>query len=271
MEKFFWTVLVTATTLLLAGRAWAEEASPPCATVTECTQRGEEAYSANRYAEAERFLRERLSLEPNNIYFQLALAQTLEGLGDCASLQGAQELYSQITGEGAVPANARAGLSRIAADLAACEEEEAETSPEPPTEEPPAVQPTPPEPPTTPAPHGRGGGIAAWSTFGVGVTTLATGIVLWIPAYLAADERDSFCSEGGCLDIGEQRQWGAADEDFRRFALAGDILVGLGAAIAMGGLIWALVARHRGETPTAAVSFWPSRGGGGGLVFTLCR
>jgi len=262
--KNFLATFAVATVLLLAGSGRAEEATtPPCQTATECTTQGDEAYLAGRYAEAEPFFREALRIEPENIYYILSLAQTLEGIGDCPYLQEAQELYSQInSGEGTVSANAQGGLDRIAEAVTACEE----TPPPPPATE---EEPPPEIPPAETTTHNRSGEVAAWAIFGVGVATLATGLVLYVPAWLAADERDSFCSEGVCLDVGEQRLWGVADESFQRFALAGDILVGVGAAVAVGGLIWALVARHRHreETPVV-VSFLPS---GNGLVFTLRR
>ena len=104
-----------------------------------------------------------------------------------------------------------------------------EGMPEPPATEPePIVE-------TTTETDGGGSSAGAWVLLGTGLALALTGGVLDIAAYVQAEDAQGFD------DFGEYQDWyefvGAA-------ALAGDVLLGIGAATLVGGLIWLLVDRR---------------------------
>ena len=259
------TVLATLFAFPTRGE---EEVPPPCQTVAECTEWGTEAYRGGRYALAATALRRANDLEPSEVV-RLNLAQALEGEGSCASLLEAQEIYQGLSDTtGAVSESAGAGLVRIAAPLAVCEEEATPSAPEPP--QPPTHSEAPPrateEPPvaSAPRPHRNRLETAGWVLFSTGLAIALTGgSILWPLAGDAAGERDTHCSTRmGCSSQNELEQWQNANERWERLALWGDVLVGVGGVVAITGLVMALVARHRhGRETTAVVSLLPSGNG----------
>lgn len=99
-----------------------------------------------------------------------------------------------------------------------------------------------------------------WALLGSGLALLLTGAVLDIVAYAQAntdhDANDPFASNGDYED------WRSGA---RSLAIAGDVLVGVGAAAAVGGLIWLLLARrsHSGQASTPrSIALSPTVGGG---------
>lgn len=102
-----------------------------------------------------------------------------------------------------------------------------------------------------------GGSLAGpWVLLGSGLALLLTGGVLDIVAYTRSGERD-FTNEN------EYQDW---RDGVSNLAIAGDVLVGVGAAVAVGGLIWLLVARSRSggssRSHGSLVSLSPSPRGG---------
>ncbi len=95
---------------------------------------------------------------------------------------------------------------------------------------------------------------------GVGLALGLTGGVLDIVAYSSSLRTERFSTNA------EMDDWASS---VQATALAGDVLVGVGAAVAVGGLIWLLLARRNRDTSSAAASrlrFGASPMGDSGLM-----
>jgi hypothetical protein len=108
------------------------------------------------------------------------------------------------------------------------------------SQQPPAVEPEQaPRPsseePTTPVERQRWTG-GPWVVFGVGAGIALTGVALWAAAYAGSQREDRFDS------VEDYDHWQYRVYDL---AFAGDILVGVGAAAAVAGLIWLTIDRIR--------------------------
>lgn len=109
-----------------------------------------------------------------------------------------------------------------------------------------------------------GGGASSlagpWALLGSGLGLILIGATLDIVAFVKSnrDEQDPFGS------IPEYDDWVSSSMNL---AIAGDVLVGVGTAAAVGGLVWLLLARRSGGQATApsrrgVVSLAPTRDGG---------
>jgi tetratricopeptide (TPR) repeat protein len=94
---------------------------------------------------------------------------------------------------------------------------------------------------------GGGGNLAGpWALLGSGLGLLVIGGVLDIVAYVRSDPETYDQLES----VSEYDDW---HDSTTSLAIAGDVLVGVGAAVAVGGLIWLLVARSRRSSERASV------------------
>lgn len=97
------------------------------------------------------------------------------------------------------------------------------------------------------APARRGPGAAPWVVAGVGVAGVAAAGVLFGLAAAAQSDRDALCAERGCLPQAQEH-----DARYRDDALYGNVALGVGAALVVGGVVWYLVARPRASAVTSA-------------------
>jgi hypothetical protein len=123
----------------------------------------------------------------------------------------------------------------------------------------PGVQAAPPPPlyggtapyPSTPAPveasPRRRTAAWPWVVLGTGLALALTGGVLDVVAFVDSRRTDPFD------EIGQIDEWAAGVE---AEALAGDVLLFVGAAVAVGGLVWLLVSRRIRRTQRAAADRW---------------
>lgn len=86
-----------------------------------------------------------------------------------------------------------------------------------------------------------------WAVLGVGLGTLAVGSGLYVAAFVT-----SAPPEQGFDDVGDYDRW--HDNAAYPLAVAGDVVTALGAATAVAGLIWLLVARSRRAQPAPATA-----------------
>jgi len=88
---------------------------------------------------------------------------------------------------------------------------------------------------------GGGSLVGPWVVLGSGLALLLTGVALDIVAYVRSGEHEFTGNQG-------YQDWYDGN---LAMAIAGDVLTAVGAAAAIGGLIWLLVARSRQRGPTA--------------------
>ena len=86
-----------------------------------------------------------------------------------------------------------------------------------------------------PEERGRSQRIWSWVLFGSGLALGLAGMAVDISAYLETQRTEPFSSDGA------MEEWA---EEVERTALIGDIVLGVGLAVAVGGLIWVLVSRR---------------------------
>jgi hypothetical protein len=77
-----------------------------------------------------------------------------------------------------------------------------------------------------------------WALLGSGLAILLTGAVLDVVAFTGSDAT----SQEQFATLQEYQDW---RDGSRSLAIGGDLLIGLGAAVAIGGLIWLILARSR--------------------------
>ena len=112
---------------------------------------------------------------------------------------------------------------------------------------------------------GGAGLVGPWILLGSGVAVLLTGGVLDLVAYLQSD-RD------GSDQFGSEAAYESWYEGVRNMALAGDVLLGVGAAAAIGGLVWLVVAmRQRSRSRTSQPPVALSVGSDGLMLQTQIR
>lgn len=105
---------------------------------------------------------------------------------------------------------------------------------------------------------GGGGGTSLagpWVILGSGLALILTGGILDIAAYVRSDPDQSFDT------YDQYDDWRSSSVSI---AVAGDVLMGIGAAAAIGGLIWLLVARRSGSNQASATRYFslsPTRRG----------
>jgi hypothetical protein len=100
-------------------------------------------------------------------------------------------------------------------------------------------EPVPERQPATSPPSHEGGRLAGpWALLGSGLGMLLVGGILDVVAYVRSDP-STFDQLGS---YAEYDDWATSSTNL---AIAGDVLVFLGAAVAVGGLVWLLVARSR--------------------------
>lgn len=108
---------------------------------------------------------------------------------------------------------------------------------------------------------GGGRGLAGpWALLGSGLGLLLVGVTLDIVAFVRSNPEE----QGRFATIQEYDDWVSSSMSL---AISGDVLVGVGAAVAVGGLVWLLLARRsrgRASSPTRGgiVSLTPTTGGG---------
>ncbi len=111
---------------------------------------------------------------------------------------------------------------------------------------------------------GGGSGLAGpWALFGAGLAIALTGGILDIVAYVQSDTDHNANDPFGSTD--EYDDWA---EGAVALATAGDVLVAVGAAAAVAGLVWLLVARRsRSSRATSLRMFALSPTSEGGFMF----
>ena len=189
-------------------------------------QEGQYRNAASSFAAAEE-----LSSNPLNLYNQ---ARCYQELGEYETALEWIDRYRSTPG---LTAEDLAGANRLRQEIVATQR-----ASNPPPEEPPQPQPQP-QPPVESSPIAES--IAApWAVLGSGLGLLVVGGVLDIVALTRSDPAvEQFGS------YTEYEDWRTSS---RNIAIAGDVLVGVGAAMAVGGLIWLLVARSRRTAAQAA-------------------
>lgn len=215
----------------------------------EAHQRAIEAFREGRYSEAIRLFEraEQLVHEPDNLW---NIMRCHEEAGDYDAALRALDNYEaapDLTDGDRRAANERRRRLQAARDAA----EPPSSEPEP--AQPPSTEPTSPpdEPPSPPEPlPDEGQSLAGpWAVLSSGLGLMLFGGGLYIAAYarFEAEGQEPF----GTVEAYDE--WTAS---YMSLAIAGDVLMGVGAAAAIGGLIWLLVARsRRGSTEAAAPGF----------------
>jgi tetratricopeptide (TPR) repeat protein len=101
-----------------------------------------------------------------------------------------------------------------------------------------------------------------WALLGSGLALLVTGSVLDIVAYAQAN------TERGASDpFGSTQEYEDWRDGAHHLAIAGDVLLPVGAAAAVGGLIWLLVARRSGSGQASRIRFLSIAPVGGNGVY----
>ena len=111
---------------------------------------------------------------------------------------------------------------------------------------------------------GGGGNLAGpWALLGSGLGVLLAGAILDIVAYVRSDP-------GSYDQLESQQEYDDWHDGTTSLAIAGDVLVGVGAAAAVAGLIWLLVA-NRSRSSRASTGRWVSilPFGSGGVMLQL--
>lgn len=93
--------------------------------------------------------------------------------------------------------------------------------------------------------------VGPWAVLGSGLALLLTGGVLDVVAYTRSGSDHS--SENLFASFTEYDDWRSG---VRNLALAGDVLVGVGAATAVAGLVWLLLARRRSPAQASEPRFF---------------
>jgi tetratricopeptide (TPR) repeat protein len=247
--------MLIVTVLLVASPVWAEQMD----TAHEAQvlhEQGVNAFQQERYLDAIQAFEaaERMSHNPNNLW---NIMSCFERLGNLDAALVSLERY--LSSPDLAPQDRETAAQRrveLEAARRAAEAQPADApapAPEPePVEPPEPAQPEPepppaaePEPPIE-QPVAEGPSLAGpWAVLGTGLALALTGVILDVAAYVRADPegQDTFTS----LDEVDDWRTGAYN-----IALAGDVLVGVGAATAVAGLIWLLVARNRHAPDQAA-------------------
>jgi tetratricopeptide (TPR) repeat protein len=215
-------------------------------------EKGNEHFGAGEYEQAAKHYEAGYTLEADPV-FLYAMGQAKLKLGDCAS---AVKLYKQFLDTKPPEQAAEAARDAIVFCADSLAEEPAETDPiaeplaEPPPPEPVADEPKPKKDRPAWARDGLG-----WSLVAVGIAGLGAGI-----GVIAAAEAEN---------AKEPANYGEFDEQIgrvRNLRIAGGVVLGIGAALVIGGAVRLAIVSKRGSRKTD-VAMWVDRGAG----FVLTR
>jgi tetratricopeptide (TPR) repeat protein len=201
-----------------------------------------ELFRAGDFDTAAALLRRAHELDPEPILL-FNLGRALEASNQHLE---AADVYARYLTD-APEAEDRAAIEALIANLRA--RAEAEASANAPTSEPePEATPQPepaitPEPTLPPEPE-RPSATPAWVVFGVGAATVAAGLPVGL---LARSRHDD------ARDAASHEQAVARRDEARRLQRTANALFGAGGALALGGLVWALVARRAPDDSRAQV------------------
>lgn len=198
-----------------------------------------ELFRAGDFDTAAALLRRAHELDPEPILL-FNLARALEASNQHLE---AADTYARYLAD-APDADDRAAIETLIANLRA--RAEAEASANAPTLEPePTAEPEPdvtPEP-TAPEPE-RPSATPAWVVLGVGAATAAAGLPVGLLARSRHDDAQ---------DAESHAQAVARRDEARRLQRTANALFGVGGALAVGGLVWALVARRAPDDDRARI------------------
>lgn len=229
-----WSLSLVSSALLAVASApsFAQRPPPPLAQLRH--ENGLRLYSQRRYVEAAHEFEAAYALSPEpELLFNLGRAW--EGAGDAARAAEAYARFEAVGAPGADRVELRARIARLRAPVAA----------------PPVVTAAParvvvaPASPRAPAPAPLPVGPIVLGA--VGVAALATMVPLWVSARSTYDDLRATCGDGVCPEAlhGDQRR-------AQSFALAGDVLLGVGVASLAGAATWWLVGRRAPEQRVVA-------------------
>jgi tetratricopeptide (TPR) repeat protein len=197
-----------------------------------------ELFRAGDFDTAAALLRRAHELDPEPILL-FNLARALEASNQHLE---AADTYARYLAD-APDAEDRAAIEALIANLRARAEAEASAAaPEPEPEATPEPEPVTPAP-TVPEPE-RPSATPAWVVFGVGAATAAAGLPVGL---LARSRHDD------ARDAENHEQAVARRDEARRLQRAANALFGAGGALAVGGLVWALVARRAPDDERARI------------------
>lgn len=255
---------------LAVGMAPARAAASPSVQeqVAELNEQAVEKFQAKEYDEAVALFEQAYELQPEPNYL-FNIGRIYEESGN---LHKAVEFYERFVKEPGVPLDARErGLERLRVLRAIIQETDRQPEPEP--EEEPEAEPEPktePEPtPTTEPERAKPPKlrIAGYALLGTGGAIAAAGGVMAGLAFQRSQQLEGLHTFETRTDI--------ADEG-RTMALSADVLLGVGGAVAVAGLVMVLVSLKRKPTeqppgadagPDAArrpvLAPWAARRGGG--------
>lgn len=217
-------VIVFSTFLILASLwsvpAQAEQGDAATQEASAHHERGIQLFQAGRYQEAAREFERAEELAHSRANL-INLTRCYQEVGDT---RRARRYLDRYLSEPNLPAESRARAEQIRQELQA---------------------------------SGGGGGSTAgpWALLGSGLALLLTGGIFDIVAYVRADTEHDASNTFPSYDA--YRDWRSG---MRNMAIAGDVLVAVGAAAAIGGLIWLLVARRSSsgrESSTSSISISP--------------
>lgn len=230
---------MTSAVLTAASAPSLAQRSPPRVAQIR-HENGLRLYGLRRFAEAAHEFDAAYALSPEpSLLFNLGRAW--EGAGDVARAVDAYARFEAAGAPGADASELRARIARLRASIA--------PAPAPVTPPPPVVVAPPPRPAPTPAPVPVGPIVLGV----VGVASLATMVPLWVSARSGYDDLRATCGASACPE--------ALRGDVRRaetFAVAGDVLLGVGVASLAGAATWWLVGRRAHERRVVA---WCGAGG----------
>lgn len=202
--------------------------------------RGVQLFQQNRYREAVQAFEqaERLAHNPLNLW---NMSRCYQELGEH---QSALSMLDRYIAEPALSPSDRAAAARRRQEILAARP----ATPSPAPGEPVPVSVRLQEDGAPPSRDGEESNLTVpWVVLGSGLGLLLVGGVLDLVAFLQSgrDGNDQF----GSYD--EYQDWHGG---VMNIAIAGDVLVGVGAAVAVGGLVWLLVARSRRSSNRATES-----------------
>jgi hypothetical protein len=99
--------------------------------------------------------------------------------------------------------------------------------------------------------------IAGWTTLGTGAATLIAGSITGAVALSKKKELEPNCPNGNC-----EGEYAEDEEKLQTLGTTTDVLLGVGAGIAVTGIVLLIVARVKGKKSTEQVSILPSIGDG---------
>ena len=231
------------------GRARARSGAASGATAQPNTamlryENGSRLYSMHRYVEAAHEFEAAYALS-RQAALLFNLGRAWEDAGETSQALDAYARFEAAGAPGYDLAQLRERIARLRGQLSA-------TRTLPPPVAPRAARVAPP-PPRTPPPSGAPVGPIV--LLSIGGAALVAAVPLWFSARSTYDDLRAICSSGSCPSVfeGDARRG-------ERFALAGDVLLGVGAASLVAGVTWLLIDRHptaRAEAPRVTFGCGP--------------